>query len=229
MFHCLSKISIFTIVFTLTACGGGGGGGGNSANTPAENEVQEVATQEQSEPVVILDNYDPIDGSQGNVYNSSRASGEQYASYFSVSGNTIVNAITWAGVALDDTTLGDEEATFIIRVYSGDNLPSDVPVAESTVLASASLLGSMGLGSIYEFSFEDSTIFSLSPGSYWLSVVDPETEHIGFLWPVERDSASVTRGNGGAFRASEDSAWESVNSGVPAREARGRNLLIEGK
>ncbi|WP_101757029.1 hypothetical protein [Oceanicoccus sp. KOV_DT_Chl] len=228
----LKLTAVFTAItlFSLTGCGGGGGGGGGNepVAAPTENEAEETVTAEENDRYIILDNYDPIDGSEGNVYNVSSVSGEQYSSYFSIDSGTIINAISWAGIAQNSSTLDGQVATFIVRVHSGDILPSDSPVAEAVVLASASLLGSSAFGSVYEFSFQDSTIFTLTPGDYWLSIIDPETENIGFLWPVERDSASTTRGNGGAFRSTEASSWRTINNGVPAREARGRNVLIEG-
>lgn len=98
---------------------------------------------------------------------------------------------------MDSPTYLAGTAQFILRVYGYDTNKLE---NEYLVEAKASLLGERDGFYIYEFFYADANLITLPAGNYFLALVDPETEGMGFSWaefaapkPTETQDNTLSR------------------------------------
>lgn len=214
------KLMALCVTMVLVGCGGESGG---SSTEPLKNETPKDTT------VTILDTYRIIGETENTFYGESRESGRQKASFFNIDSPMQLTDIKWIGLAIDAGE--SSQATFILRIYDGDNIPNITPINERIEVVDMNLVLPIKRHKdkrLYAFSFADEPIFVLPQGRYWLSIVDPETESIEFTWEVEPGTTSGFEGSGGAYKGSTDTTWKTNGNGVAAPESRGHNLQILG-
>lgn len=131
------------------------------------------------------------------VLHASRRQGNQLATQFSWARTLWIHQLTWLGGVKNNSGLLDGTAQFILRVYGYDTNKLE---NEYLVEAKASLLGEKDGFYIYEFFYADANLFTLPAGNYFLAIVDPETEGMGFSWaefaapnPTETQDNTLSR------------------------------------
>jgi hypothetical protein len=211
-------IALFVYVFVLVGCGNGTG---NSATEASE-------TEDASGPITILDTFNVNDASAATFFSKSSLSGTQSASMFELASPATITSIKWVGSTHNAGDL--DRTTFTIRVFEGNSLPTETPIQERTEVVNMEFVRKTAKGGIYIFTYEDDSMFNISSGRYWLSLVHSEVDGIEFYWEVEPGKAGGSVGAGGAYRNPEtDLDWTSNGSGVSAVEARGKNVEILGE
>jgi hypothetical protein len=173
----------------------------------------------------LLDTYRGVNAT--NYVAESSASGQQVATYLPLPQETVVTTLKWNGRTRPTQFSAPGPQAFIIRIYEGEELPESL-FAEEVVMVPPSLLYESTLGDVYDFTYSDSGIFVLPAGDYWVSIVDPETQELDFLWIMEADAESTGWGSGGAFRPTSESAWQSTVAELPARLAVAGSIYVEG-
>lgn len=206
------SIVMFSL-YLIAACGGGGGstasaGQNNSTATPTPTP----------EPVVILDNFDALDGPDeiGNVYAApSTINGIQHAMHFSLSDSMTITKVSWVGTGNITSSSATTSVTVILRVMdeSGSSKTPDSSTAQDVVVTA--LVETTAID-IFTFVAEDDSLFHLEPGDYFLSVLDPETEGTEFRWIEKSDDPGIIA----VFRTGPEAGWISWESA--------RNLRVEG-
>jgi hypothetical protein len=161
----------------------------------------------------------------GAGFTRSTLAGLQVASYFALVSATTVSMIEWSG----SVQHADLEERFVIRIYSDLNGEPGRLVYEAPVAAQSRSVrepGYQGRGHPFVFSAQIGPI-QLAAGQYWLSVIDPKSSGMDFMWGTERGAGSGSCGSGGAWRRGEKGPWLQIYDTVPHRSARGYSFRVE--
>jgi len=188
--------------------------------------VVEVITERiKKNEVVVLNTLDDLERGGGFMFSSSKISGPS-ASYFTLYSETKIKEISWSGF-VNEQGVKNNQANFIIHFYKDvSGFPSDKHFYELSTEAVSDKVNVINDYATYVF--KSKVDVQLTAGSYWVSVMDPETDGLNFSWHIEKGKQSTIFGSGGAFRKSPNASWKSLNDGVEAINARGKSLFILG-
>lgn len=230
-----AMLTSIILVSSLSSCGGGGGGS-SSNSTPAvevPNTPAAEAPIESASSKVIHDGFS-IENHSNGAFTQASVSTYEPVSYFAVTERTQVQKIEWLGLAaglsfvneFEETVVTSETATFVVRVYEGEEWPNSYHLVELVEQASLSVVRTHNGKNVYHFVLEADELMTLDEGHYWLSVLDPESEMIDFSWEWEPFVNSY-RGLGGAGRTLSP-AGEWIASEDEPRSDEGNMLRITG-
>lgn len=175
-------------------------------------------------PLAAVDQLERSYDRTGFGFTRSALAGRQVASYFAVANPLVVSRLEWSGSV--QQTRAEEQ--FVVRIFRDDNGVPGSLVHEATVMAqarSARKSGYQGYGHPHVFSASLGPI-NLSPGQYWLSVIDPNASGLNFMWGVETGVGSGQCGSGGTWRQGEKEPWVQIYASVPNRSARGYSFRL---
>jgi hypothetical protein len=163
------------------------------------------------------------DWKRGTGMSWSKAGGIEAASFFELVKKARIAQMEWSG-AVESA----EQTFFIIRIYrDADGMPG--PLVKDVSLVgmpqeATDVRFSLPRGKVYMFRANTPAI-ELAAGRYWLSILEPPTSTMRFMWSTERDAKNVC-GSGGISRKSEKDAWTPIWPEVAPRRTRGYSFSL---
>ena len=224
---------------TIAGSGNSGGSGDSSrvsfatGSVPADGKVTaiwwgEVCLSSQPESSVF-DTLDQLNRTNGVGFYFSRISGPIMATYVSNLPETQLTTLSWSGVA-NASAITNGRALFKIRIHQNNNgLPQSTVLHEVDVYADATqsqFVTSDGKQS-YVFTADLRRLTPLAAGAYWFSIIDPETQNLGFGWTDEIENVGNI-GSGGAIMPTPTSDWQGARENVSPVDDEGRSFKIVG-
>jgi len=153
----------------------------------------------------------------------SKAGGIEAASFFELVKKARISRMEWSGVAENV-----EQPFFILRIYQDaggvpGSLVKDVSITGQPEEAT-DVRFSLPRGKVYMFRANTPAI-ELPAGRYWLSMLEPPTSTMRFMWSTERNARNEC-GSGGISRKSGKDAWAPLWPEVEPRRTRGYSFAL---
>ncbi|MGQ0736270.1 MAG: fibronectin type III domain-containing protein [Acidobacteriota bacterium] len=153
--------------------------------------------------VIVLQPHDPA---RSGAFSNLGSSNQQMADNFSLSQVTAIDSISWTGRYDGPLIAPANPVAFTVRVFAdAGGRPAVFPLSVFNVMVNATNTGFTFGGSAW-FSYSTPAPAVLTPGTYWLSVVetDPRTPSFGgSQWLWGHTSTDGAR----AFRLADGASW----------------------
>ncbi len=204
----------------LFACSSGSG----SSAADQQTDLQDLAHELAQGQTPLNDDYEIPDAVTIIAHTSSDGLSE-YASRFTLGQTTSINQLSFSAIVKGELSEDLLIATFIVTVFEPNDIDEKIPESSTAtqliLQAQAKKVSDIDdTQSVYSFNIEQSNLFNLTSGDYFISIMDSGTEGFEFQWARENSTHLSTGLNGGASKASPQSLWQA--------EQWGRNLRLAG-
>ena len=174
---------------------------------------------------------DQLTGYSTDIATESILGGGEYASLFSLSQTSHIDAINWAGLFARTTPLtAPASLEFVVRIYDDATSGPNALISEQVITSSfeQERINENFDTISYSGLFSGAMSADLNPGRYWISVLgklDPDTKWYG---AAQEPNAVDIFGSGGALKIDASSPWQAVNDGISLYEGRGVAFSLQG-